>query len=136
MTMHFQSKSLREIKIFSFHKSFDYLSFRTYSGLDADSVPWIFWSTGIFLSKIDFLQTQDTSISWRKNWLCETVQNKRERSRGFLLTASASPKNVIPPEQILRHHRLMRKGVKGDRNCPPLHLICPLYFTCLSKEFP
>jgi len=43
------------------------------------------------------------------------------------------PKNAITPEQVLRHHRSKRRGGRGDRHCPLLHITCALLFHLLIK---
>ena len=53
---------------------------------------------------------------------------KLERSQGFTPAALCSPKNAKTPEQVLCHHRSQRRGGKGDRRCPLLHLTCAFYF--------
>ena len=79
------------------------------------------------LYRIDFYIK---SFFYRETRFFRSVEmfKKNLNAQGFHPRRLGSPKNAITLEQVLRHHRSKRRGGRGDRHCPLLHLTCALYF--------
>ena len=59
----------------------------------------------------------------------ENIFKKLERSRGFHPATLCSPKNAIPPEKVLHHHRSHHRGGTRGQERSLLYLSSAFNFT-------
>jgi len=71
-----------------------------------------------------------------KKWLCRNAYYQAERSTGVAPPPLCLPLNAIPPEQVLRHNRSVRRGSRGQVPFPPLSYPCFVFHSKRKRNFP